>query len=144
MASRNWRGLDADDRLQQTVDEWVSFPGGELEGRRPNAICLSCQERKARFRYRGVVKADRFHTLCFRCYRAELDRVRARLLAATDPVRGGAAVLTFPSGRVDPMYVELDLRRRRAQIVARHVLEAEDLEYPTSWQPFVGYAKALG
>ena len=39
--------------------------------------CQSCQERKARFRYRGVVKADRDHTLCFECYRAERERRRA-------------------------------------------------------------------
>ena len=42
--------------------------------------CQSCQERKARFRYRGVVKADRDHTLCFECYRAERERRRAQLL----------------------------------------------------------------
>ncbi len=43
--------------------------------------CESCRERVARFRYRGVVKADRDHTLCFECFRAERDRRRARLLA---------------------------------------------------------------
>src|SRR3954463_7068505 len=47
--------------------------------------CQSCAERKARFRYRGVVKADRDHTLCFECFRAERDRRRARLLAAIPP-----------------------------------------------------------
>ena len=46
--------------------------------------CQSCQERKARFRYRGVVRADRDHTLCFECYRAERDRRRARLLVEAD------------------------------------------------------------
>src|SRR3954470_21308040 len=43
--------------------------------------CESCEQRKARFRFRGVVKADRDHTLCFECFRAERDRRRARLLA---------------------------------------------------------------
>ena len=43
--------------------------------------CEGCGARKARFRYRGVVKADRDHTLCFECYRSERDRRRARLLA---------------------------------------------------------------
>ena len=43
--------------------------------------CQSCRARKARFRFRGRVKSDRDHTLCFECYRSERDRRRARLLA---------------------------------------------------------------
>jgi len=46
-------------------------------------LCEACRERKARFQYRGVVKADRTHTLCFACFRSERDRVRARGLAAS-------------------------------------------------------------
>ena len=45
-------------------------------------LCAACRERKARFRYRGIVKADRDHTLCFRCYRAEVNQQRARRMAA--------------------------------------------------------------
>ena len=41
-------------------------------------ICRGCGNHPARFRFRGEVRADRDHTLCFRCYRAELDRQRAR------------------------------------------------------------------
>ena len=44
-------------------------------------LCEGCRERKARFQYRGVVKADRGHTLCFACFRSERDRLRARALA---------------------------------------------------------------
>ena len=44
--------------------------------------CQSCRERKARFAYRGVVRADRDHTLCFERFRSERDRRRARTLAA--------------------------------------------------------------
>jgi hypothetical protein len=44
-------------------------------------LCATCRERKARFRYRGEVRADRDRTLCFKCYRRELDRLRARRLA---------------------------------------------------------------
>jgi hypothetical protein len=44
-------------------------------------VCVSCRERRSLFRYRGAVRADRDHTLCFRCYRALRDSVRARLLA---------------------------------------------------------------
>jgi hypothetical protein len=45
-------------------------------------LCAGCRERKARFRYRGQVRADRDHTLCFECYRNEINRARARRLAA--------------------------------------------------------------
>lgn len=44
-------------------------------------LCQGCHERKARFQYRGVVRADRNHTLCFECYRSERDRQRSRSLA---------------------------------------------------------------
>lgn len=45
-------------------------------------LCLACAERRPRFRFRGVVKTDADHTLCFRCYRAQLQRSRASLMAA--------------------------------------------------------------
>ena len=44
-------------------------------------VCQSCHERKARFFYAGRVRADRDHTVCFECFRAERDRQRARRLA---------------------------------------------------------------
>jgi hypothetical protein len=81
--------------------------------------------------------------LCFQCYRAELDRARARRLVETKPLSVRGAIIRFPSGQVEAKYAELDLRRRRAQIVARHAVDM-DLEYPYAWRPFVGYAKALG
>jgi hypothetical protein len=43
--------------------------------------CQSCRARKARFAHRGGVKADRHHTLCFECFRAERERLRAQGLA---------------------------------------------------------------
>ena len=52
------------------------------ESKRSRRQGVSCRARKARFRYRAVVKADRDHTLCFECFRAERDRWRARLLAS--------------------------------------------------------------
>lgn len=50
------------------------------ESKQARRQCVCCGARKARFRYRGIVKADRDHTLCFECYRSERDRRRARLL----------------------------------------------------------------
>ena len=44
-------------------------------------LCAACQERKAKFKYRKEVRADRDHTLCFECYRREVNRTRARRLA---------------------------------------------------------------
>ena len=46
--------------------------------KRVKTLCAACQERKARFRYRGEVRADRDHTLCFECHRAQVNRVWAR------------------------------------------------------------------
>jgi hypothetical protein len=47
-------------------------------------LCQSCHDRKARFAFRGRVKADRDHTLCFECYRAERQRRRAAALAQVE------------------------------------------------------------
>ena len=47
-----------------------------------NRLCVMCGRRRAVFRYRGVVKADATHTLCFQCYRSLRDSMRAQLLAS--------------------------------------------------------------
>ena len=49
--------------------------------KRVRVLCAACQGRKAKFRYRKEVRADRDHTLCFECYRSEVNRIRARRLA---------------------------------------------------------------
>ena len=57
--------------------------------KRFKTLCAACQGRKARFRYRRGVRADRDHTLCFECYRGELNRARARRItgqAVSPPV----------------------------------------------------------
>ena len=46
----------------------------------PRHTCRGCAVHPARFRYRGEVRADRDHELCFRCFRAMLDRLRAKAL----------------------------------------------------------------
>lgn len=48
--------------------------------------CEACRARKARFQYAGTVRADRDHTLCFACFRAERERRRAHDLAARPSV----------------------------------------------------------
>lgn len=39
-------------------------------------VCRGCERQRALFRYHGVVRWDRYHTLCFRCFRSQLDRLR--------------------------------------------------------------------
>ena len=41
--------------------------------------CVNCHKHYAKFCYRGVVKADRDHTLCQQCYQAIRDRNRTRV-----------------------------------------------------------------
>ncbi len=36
-------------------------------------VCAGCERQRALFRYHGVVKWDRYHTLCMRCFRAQVD-----------------------------------------------------------------------
>jgi hypothetical protein len=56
---------------------------GERQNRRPlpRHTCRACEARPARFQYRGQVRADRQHELCFRCFRAAANRMRAWALA---------------------------------------------------------------
>src|SRR5436190_17272248 len=71
-------------RSSQTPDnDWVQFPGGELEGERPRTLCAACRE-QLHAAGRGVGGAAPARPpLCFQCYRAELERQRA-LKAAGD------------------------------------------------------------
>ncbi len=65
--------------------------------------CQSCQARKARFRYRGAVRADRDHTLCFECFRAERHRRPAPHVAQAeeDPQASASSLFTGSSGLSD-------------------------------------------
>jgi hypothetical protein len=56
--------------------DWVAFPGGELEGKRPKVRCAACRAAADR----GVAPPAK--TLCFECYRADLARERALSEAA--------------------------------------------------------------
>ena len=102
--------------------------GGRAKTARWGArLCLSCGERRPLFYYRGVVKADRDHNLCFECYRAEVNRLRARRLSAFG---AGAAIANprpLPSNAAADraaLLADIASRRRRAQIAARHALDA--------------------
>jgi hypothetical protein len=46
----------------------------------PLRRCAGCEQHRARFVYRGRVRADRKHDLCMRCYRSVLAAYRAYIL----------------------------------------------------------------
>ena len=139
---------------QAAQDEWVSFPGGELEGRRPKALCAACRavlQREAAGKRTGpdVVRSNgnearRAKPLCFQCYRADLDRQRG-IAAAGQLDTGSEARFQYqlPLEPVDRFRLDslkaarADARmasvqgigayidkRRHAQMAARHALQA--------------------
>lgn len=130
----------------QVIDgDWVAFPGGELEGKRPKALCPACRDALKRESASARPSAiSRPRPLCFQCYRAELDRERGlqvagQLNTATEarfqaqlpfePVNHGRLEMLKAertSSRVASVqgigeYVN---KRRHAQIAARHALQA--------------------
>jgi hypothetical protein len=131
---------------QVQAEEWVSFPGGELEGKRPSALCPAC--RKALERQATGKPSSRFRRsgrpLCFQCYRTGLERERALRAAGDlhtasdarlqsqlpfepinrarlDMLKAERAEARAAAGHGVGQYVD---RRRRAQIDARRALQA--------------------
>ena len=127
-------------------DEWIRFPGGELEGKRPKTMCAACRDQLERAEAAHAPTTTRLRAICFQCYRAQLDRERA-LKAARDldtaslarfqfglpfePVNTprlamlkaerATARATRQAGAGLGLYVD---KRRRAQIAARHAFDA--------------------
>ena len=127
------------EQTEHVTDEWVTFPGGELEGKRPKSLCPTCREALRRAAVDGAgSKKVRAKPLCFQCYRADLQRDRA-IRAAGDlnttsetrfqfqlpfeplnrPRLESLKAARAESRAVRPLYVD---HRRRAQIAARHAL----------------------
>jgi hypothetical protein len=120
--------------------EWVAFPGGELEGRRPKVLCAGCRERLQRAiasqqpvrpggRYRSAPPSASSRTaerpgpqapLCFACYRAEMARELAlRAAGALDTASEARFQSLLPLEPVD----RARLARLRAE---RSVARVED------------------
>lgn len=139
-------------RVPQTTErEWVGFPGGELEGQVPKALCPACRAalNRAMAPARSRTGAPAHlgtgapRTLCFECYRADLDRRRAlRAAGALDTATDARFQDALPfepvnTARLAALKIErarardaareesggLVERRRRAQIAARHALQ---------------------
>lgn len=86
-------------------------------------VCAGCRAREARYGFRpegeDVPAFDRPRTLCFDCFRVELTR---RQLVRERMARGwNARQVGLP---LEDTLRALDKRRRRAQIAARHALDA--------------------
>lgn len=99
----------------------------QRQSKRLKTSCASCRARKALFRYRGEVRADRDHTLCFECYRAELNRARAKRLNEPPAQRqivpplshdDGLASRTSSNQQVAHRQRMLDHLRRRAEVAS--------------------------
>jgi hypothetical protein len=116
-------------------DEWVTLPGGELEGRRPKTLCGPCRVRRAA----GAPP----RAICFECYRAGRKRDEALAAAASfeaaseERFQDGLPFEPVNRSRLDRLKTErLKVRkqarvgvarcadeRRKAQIAARHALQ---------------------
>jgi hypothetical protein len=132
-------------KSQVVADEWVSFPGGELEGQRPKALCPDCREALKRDAAAGVLPgaARRSRRLCFDCYRADLARARALKAAGElDTASAERFQTQLPFEPVNHARLEMLKadraqaraaasegigryadKRRQAQIRARHALQ---------------------
>lgn len=130
---------------QVVEGEWVIFPGGELEGKRPRALCPTCRaelHRHAATAPRSGVKSSR-RPLCFQCYRTEIVRERAlREAGEIDTASEARFQLGLPfepvnRARLERLRAERQMvqaaarngvghyleRGRHAQISARHALQ---------------------
>jgi len=167
---------------QVVEGEWITFPGGELEGKRPKALCPSCREALNREAEGPARRSSRSRPLCFQCYRADLDRDRALQAAGQlDTASDARFQSQLPFEPIDRARLEMLKavrsgertaavqgigqyvdKRRRAQIAARHALQAvaaglktrglapaleaqvmaaaahaAELQLPDAWLPFV-------
>jgi hypothetical protein len=88
-----------------------------LPPRPTTRLCAGCRAKEARYGFREADGVDRARTLCFECFRMELDR---RQRVAAQRARGwNAEQAPLPLAET---LKELSVRRRRAQIAARRAL----------------------
>jgi hypothetical protein len=90
-----------------------------LPPRSVTTLCAGCRAKEARYGFRDDEREERPRTLCFECFRMELD-FRQRVTAQR--ARGwNAEQACLPLAET---LRELSTRRRRAQIAARRALGA--------------------
>ena len=108
---------------QLALDQgWTTPPRPKVEkvdrSARTPLLCASCQAKEARYGFRpheDDPMLDRPRTLCFECFRVEIRR------------RQEAALMVQVRLPLEQTLEALSLRRRRAQIAARHALDAAGL-----------------
>jgi hypothetical protein len=121
------------------TEEWVTFPGGELEGKRPKALCDACRNVLKTAAFRRTRRPEPRRPLCFQCYRAGLERDRAlRTAGEIDTATAARFQFQLPFEAVNRPRLERlradrvsartglapgSLDRRRAQIDARRMLQ---------------------
>lgn len=87
---------------------------------RGRRLCAGCRDKEARYGFREGDDpfADRPRTLCFECFRVEI--VRRQAVAARLARGWNAQQTALP---LEERIQALTLKRRRAQIAARHALK---------------------
>jgi hypothetical protein len=122
------QALQQADSKQQLALQGLRWPARRpavrafVDAPRHTTLCAGCRAKEARYGFRADgaenTGLDRPRTLCFDCFRIEIDRRRR---AAEQLAKGwNAAQVGLP---LEDTLNQLSLRRRRAQIAARHALE---------------------
>jgi len=107
---------------QPVENEWVTFPGGELEGRRPKTLCGPCRLRRAS----GAAP----RAICFECHRADRRREAALKAAGEFEASPEATVMRFQHGLpFEPVNVPRLERLKAARAVARRQARAGTGQY---------------
>ena len=118
---------------QLALDQrWTARPRPQIRrSPRKPVLCAGCQAHEARYGFRPDTDdplVERPRTLCFECFRAEIGRRReaAQLIQGRLPLPPHRAGARDGSGLAQTLE-SLNRRRRRAQIAARHTLDAGGL-----------------
>jgi hypothetical protein len=107
---------------QRDLYEWKSPRRGQRSpaaraARRVKPLCAGCRAREARYGFHDEELLEPSRTLCFECFRLEIARRQER--AAELARAWNATQLELP---LSETLHQIDRRRRRAQIAARHAL----------------------
>ena len=116
------RHVQDDDRQLALYEEWMRARRATRRGGGDTPLCAGCRAREARYGFRDDhddPQIERPRTLCFECFRVEIERRQA--IAARLARGWNAEQVRLP---LDETLRELTRRRRRAQIAARHAIGA--------------------
>ena len=108
-------------RLYETGPDVMSREAAERQARTAG-LCEVCRMREARYGFRTGWRAERRTTLCFPCFRSALDRPQGAL-ARRGGADGPGLDAAQPRLPLADTLEALRIRRRHAQIAARHALD---------------------